>query len=74
MKQPSPALLDAIAALKAKLSIAECSDVKTYAMVERMTGAELNTFHKWKIGKGVTGNVAAKRAAVAALLGVAPPS
>ncbi len=42
--------------------------------MERFTGAELDAVHKFKVGKAATVNVAAKRAAVATLVGVAPPA
>jgi hypothetical protein len=38
--------------------------------VERLTGNELDAIHKFKIGKAAKGNVAEKRAAVAAVLGL----
>ena len=38
--------------------------------MERLTGNELDAIHKFKIGKAAKGNVAEKRAAVAAVLGV----
>ncbi len=41
----------------------------TFAHVERLTGNELDAIHKFKIGKA-KGNVAEKRAAVAAVLGM----
>ena len=42
----------------------------TFAHVERLTGNELDAMHKFKIGKAAKGNVAEKRAAVAAVLGM----
>ncbi len=42
----------------------------TFALVERLTGNELDAIHKFTIGKAAKGNVADKRAAVAAVLGM----
>ncbi len=45
-----------------------------HANLERFTGAELDAVHKFKVGKAAKGNVAAKCAAVATLVDVAPPA
>ncbi len=51
------------------LSTVETVDI-TFAVVERLTSNELDAIHKFKIGKAAKGNVAEKRAAVAAVLGL----
>ena len=56
-------------ALLGKHGLSTVDDI-TFAHVERLTGNELDAIHKFKIGKAAKGNVAEKRAAVAAVLGM----
>ncbi len=59
----------ATVALLGKHGLSIVDDI-TFALVKRLTGNELDAIHKFTIGKAAKGNVAEKRAAVAAVLGM----
>jgi hypothetical protein len=64
------AVAEAMVAVLAKLHV---DSVDSIRLLQKLTGAELDVVHKFKLGKGAKGNVADKRAAVAVALGVDVP-
>jgi hypothetical protein len=64
----------AVAAVLAKLHVESVDDIRDFSLVQKLTGAELDAVHRFKLGKGAKGNVAEKRTAVAAALGVDAPA
>jgi hypothetical protein len=67
------AVAEAMVAVLAKLHVDSVDSIRDYSLLQKLTGAELDVVHKFKLGKGAKGNVADKRAAVAVALGVDVP-